>query len=83
MQWIKTITLLMILGSTAAGCTRTVIVDPAPLPVPGRPILPPITDEENQAMKAWNPDIYQKIITREIRLKASIQALEAVILSTH
>lgn len=80
MRKIVSIILLTILGS---GCSRQVIVEPVPLPLPLRPVLTEITDDENKRLQQWDVVIYKKILRRELQLKYHIRDLEAVIRSTH
>ena len=60
--------LLPILGS----CQTPIAPDP--LPCPPRPLLTPITPEEQRQI---NPDVLEKIASNQIELKAYSRKLEA------
>jgi len=80
MHSIKILILSALIGS---GCTSKVIVKQPPLPLPNRPALPILTNQENLDFKKFNLNTYKKILKRESLRKIYIQQLEAIIKSTH
>ena len=80
---LKKLNLAIVLGLTIifSGCeTQPVIVQPAPLPIPTRPIFPSITPAQLQCL---SDEAYTDLIKRDRMRKAYEETLEAIIKSTH
>ena len=83
MQKIKLLAAVILL-TIGSGCSAPpVIVEPVALPLPGRPFLERVEDVENRQLQTAFPDLHEKLVINDARLKAHIRRLESIIRSTH
>lgn len=82
-MWKKALLLAVVTSSIliGSGCqhTREIRYVDRPLPLPARPVLPRISEEEAQSIP---DDVWAKIVRRDLGRKHYAETLEAIILST-
>jgi hypothetical protein len=64
-----------ILTALISGCTGAPVYVETPLPVPPRPVLPAISEEEVQCLPQ---PVYAKLVLREMLFRGYIKELEAI-----
>lgn len=81
----------IILMAAGSGCAAKIIVPPvapetvtksvfAPLPLPDRPVLPPLSAED---MNCLSDDAYRRLVARDRLRRQYAEDLETIIRATH
>lgn len=77
---VLTISAILITFSILSGCAATPFVE-APICIPDRPLLTPVSIEGQRLLKEADPDSFDTIARNDLALKSHVRLLESLIVS--